>query len=231
MNDNLVIAIEQLSDELIISRIPDAPDHIFSRKFEKRMKKIIAGTYTPKIHITPKRITLKKLTVCLVAALLAILTFAMSVSAVRETIFNFFTQVFATHTLVKSEDDDVYPETIEEIYEITEGIEDYEMIQSESSPMELIYIYDNGKYRIRFTQTTKAYYDINVNTEGYDIVPIFIDDYEGIYLHMENQQYEYLSYDNEAYIISIGVTSYNSESEFGQNALINIAKSVQKVEN
>jgi hypothetical protein len=231
MNDNLILAIEQLSDEMILSKIPDAPDHIFSKKFEKRMKKIIAGTYTPKISITPKRITFKRLTVCVVAALLAILTFAMSVSAVRESIIRFITQVFSTYTIVKSDENAEYPETFEELYEITEGIDDYEVTQSYETPTEKVIVYDNGQYEIRFTQVFQKYYDVNINTEGYDIVPVEIGDIDGLYVYMIKQEVEYLSYDNGKYIITFTVSHYNTDNPFGQNALISMAESVQKVEN
>jgi hypothetical protein len=231
MNDSLIMAIEQLSDEMIIRKIPDAPNYVFSRKFEKRMKKIIAGTYAPKIYLTPKRITFKKLTACLVAAFVAIITLAMSVSAVRETIFNFFTQVIATHTVVQSDIDVSDPETFEDFYEITDGIDGYEVIDSYTTPSESVFVYDNGMYRIRFIQTIKKHYNIGINTEGYDIIPVYIGEYEGIYVNMKNQKHEYLSYDNKSYIISIGVTAYNSDLSIGQNALIDIAKSVKKVEN
>jgi hypothetical protein len=133
--------------------------------------------------------------------------------------------------VVQAEKDDISPESFEEYYEITDGIEGYEMIQSYSSPSEIIYIYDNGKYNILFCQNIKKYYDININTEGYEIIPVYIGDYEGIYVHMSKQNCEYLSYDNGSYVISISVASYNNEEPIGQNALINLAKSVQKVEN
>jgi hypothetical protein len=230
MNNNLAIAFEQLSDEMIISRIPDAPDHIFSRKFEKRMKKIIAGTYEPKIIITHKRNTVKKLTVLLAAALIALLTFAMSVSAVRETIFKFFTQVFATHTVVQADKNSVYPETLDEIYEITKGIEGYRVIQSNETPFDRVIVYDNGQYEIRFTQIIQKYYDNNINSERYEIIPVRIGDNEGIYINMLKQNLEYLSYDNGKYVITFTVYNYNNYP-IGQNALIEMAKSVQKVEN
>jgi hypothetical protein len=231
MNDNLIIAIEQLSDEMIIREIPNAPDHEFSRKFEKRMRRIIAGKYTPKIRITPKRITLKKLTICLVAAFVAIITLAMSVSAVREAIFSFLTQVFTTHTVVQSDIDEVAPETFMDFYEITADIDGYKLIDNYTTPSERVFVYDNGIYRIRFIQTIKKHYNIGINTEGYDIIPVYIGEYEGIYINMKNQKHEYLSYDNNSYVISIGVTRYSGELPIGQNALINIAKSVKKVEN
>jgi hypothetical protein len=230
MNDNLVIALESLSDEMIIDRIPDVPDHIFSRKFEKRMKRIISGTYSPKIHITQKRMTVKKLTVCLVAALLAIFTLAMSVSAVRETILKIITQVFATYTVVKSEDDDVYPETFEEIYEITEGVANYEVIETYETPAERVTIYDNGQRKIRFTQAIKKYYDVNINSEGYEMVTVNIGGNDGFYVDMTKQSAEYLFFDKGRYIITITVSNYESEYSIGKNALISLANSVQIVE-
>ncbi|MDR0919738.1 MAG: hypothetical protein LBM93_10945 [Oscillospiraceae bacterium] len=231
MNENLIMAIERLSDEMIISRIPDVPDHIFSRKFEKRMKKIIAGTYTPKIYITPKKMTAKKFAVCLVAAILAILTFAMSVSAVRESVIKFFTQIFSTYTVVQSFKEETYPTSFEDFYTISGGIDGYDLTDRYETETEITHIYDNGERKIKFKQILKEYYDINLNTEGYDVLTIKVGDNDGMYVNMTEQNLEYLSFDNGSYVISFSVKNYNSQSCIGQNALIDIANSVQKVEN
>jgi hypothetical protein len=231
MNENLAMAIELLSDEMILNKIPIAPDHKFSKRFEKRMRKIIAGNYSPNIRITPRPVSIKRLSVCLIAALLALITFAMSVSAVRETIINFFTQVFTTHTVVKSESDDVYPETIEEFYEIADGLDGYEIIDIFESPYENIIDYDNGKSKIRYKQIVKGQFKVNINTEGYELIPIKVGEHDGYYVDITIQKIEYLSFDNGSYDITILVTNYDNGNPIGQNALIDMANSVQKVEN
>jgi hypothetical protein len=225
------MAIELLSDEMILSKIPVASDHKFSKRFEKRMKKIIAGNYSLDIRITSKRISIKRLFVCLIAALLALITFAMSVSDVRETILRFFTQVFTTHTVVKSDTDDIYPETIAEYYEITAGLDGYDIIDSNTSPYERNITYDNGDIRLKYKQIVKKYFDINMNTEGYDVIPVKIGDFEGLYVDMSNQKIEYISFNNGSYVITILAISHNGSKTIGQYSLINLAKSVQKVEN
>jgi hypothetical protein len=225
------MAIELLSDEMILNKIPIAPDHVFSKKFEKRMKKIIAGNYSPDIRITPKRISIKRLSVCLIAALLALITFAMSVSAVRETILRFFTQVFTTHTVVKSDTDDSYPETIEEFYEITAGLDGYDLVYSFASQHERVIDYDNGQSRIRYKQIVEGQFSVNINTEDYELIPVKVGVHEGYYVNITDQKIEYISFDNGSYVITISVANYNNENSLGKYALINMANSVQKVEN
>ena len=75
---------------------------------------------------------------------------------------------------------------------------------------------------IDYKQYTKEMYDENINTENAEITFIDINGYEAIYF-IDNHNYSNIVWDNGDYIITLF-------SNVGKDALIDIAKSVQKVE-
>ena len=92
--------IKEYGANYIDERLIDNTPHKFSAEFERKMD-IIMGKSNKKVRITPKR-----LLIAIRAALLAVFIAAMSVSAVREALINFFMNIFDTHTVVQSIDDD-----------------------------------------------------------------------------------------------------------------------------
>ena len=111
---------EQISSafvEVLNERVPDLsdiPDHVFSERFENNMDKLIrkeAAHPWAVSHTAAKNL--------LIAAVIAVLLLllSISVSGIREPIFNFFTRHFKDH------DDIVFNNSgrteIDYIYEIT----------------------------------------------------------------------------------------------------------------
>lgn len=227
MNNNLHMAFEETAVERVINNVPQMPDHTFSKNFERKMKKLIKQGYKEpaKYH----KITLKRLFVCITAALIAAIIMAFSVGAVRNFFKNFFMEIFETHTDVQSIAYDDDPLDFADIYEITANISDYELILCSEDSSDRIYIYQNNNCRIYFTQSIKEYYDISVNTEGYDMETISVKGYEGFYVDMYNHYSKIVTWDNGDYILSIYVT-YDNEYDFSKDELITLAESVQKVE-
>ena len=201
----------------------DYTPHKFSPEFERKMN-ILMGKDSK-----PVKFTFKKLLIAVIAALLAVFIVAMSVSAVREAFFNFLIDIFDTHTVVQSVDDLDAPLDFTDKYEITADMSDYELVDFRESIFNRTYIYENENCTIYFEQNIKEYYRISVNTEGYDIESIYIDNCEGFYVNMYNQNGQILIWDNGDYVLSI-LVSCNSDYEFGKNELIDMANSVQKVE-
>lgn len=206
-------------DDAVINNTP----HKFSPEFEHKMNVLMGRSYK-NIKITPKRML-----IILTAALLAILTMAMSVSAVREAFKNFFANIFDTHTVVQSVDDRDTPLDFADKYEITADMSDYELVECNELISERKYIYENERFTVYFAQYIKEYYDIGINTEGYYMEKIFVNGCEGFYIDMSNQNMKLLSWDNGEYILSILVSCKNG-CVFGKNELIEMADSVQKVE-
>lgn len=223
MNNNLHMAFEETAVERVINDVPQAPDHTFSKDFERKMKKLM-GKPVFSGHISPKKVI-----IYVTAAIIAACVISMSISAVREVFINFITNVFSTHTEVNSVSDDSDPLDFTDIYEITANISDYELILCSEDSSDRIYIYQNNNCRIYFTQSIKEYYDISVNTEGYDMETISVKGYEGFYVDMYNHYSKIVTWDNGDYILSIYVT-YDNEYDFSKDELITLAESVQKVE-
>ncbi len=139
-------------------------EHNFSAKFERRMEKLIKRReklYYRLISTTGRR------AVCVAAAVILVLCFAMSFESVRAAVKEFFTTVFSDHIVME-----VYPEfaendpdTLEEIYEITALPEGFELVDSEVCSA---YAYENyvfEDYYINFGQNTKAAYSISLDNE------------------------------------------------------------------
>lgn len=206
-------------DESLIDNTP----HKFSPEFERKMD-ILMGKSNKKVRITPKR-----LLIAVTAALLAVFILAMSVSAVREAFINFFMNIFDTHTVVQSIDDKDAPLDFIDKYIITSDMSDFELVDFRKYISECEYTYENEHCTIYFTQSIKEYYHESVNTEGYEIESIYIDNCEGVYVNMYNQNGQILIWDNGDYVLSILVSCYN-DYVFGKDKLIDIANSVQKVE-
>ena len=195
--------------------------HVFSAKFEKKMKKLIKRrkkTYYRIINTVGKRVA------CAVLAfLVASSVTVLSVKALREAVADFFISIYEKFSTVQPiNEEDTAPLTIEEIYGITYGIEGYEIILEEKTDSRFFRIYVKDNIVIYFSQYIKDAYAPDINTENAEIITIDINGYSAMYF-LDNNDFHNLIWDNGEYIINI-------DSNCGKDALIDIAKSVQKVE-
>ncbi len=116
-----------------------------------------------------------------------------------------------------------YPEKIESHYEITYNLSEYTIERNELTEQEHILFYRKADKMICYYQITVAEYRKKYNTENAEIEHIDINEHDAIGF-LDNNGYYTLVWNNGEYIINIG-------SNIGKNALIEVAKSVQKVEN
>lgn len=214
MDKQLKKAFEETLEARIISTVPDMPDHRFSPQFERKMKRLAGGG-------APKKLTVRRLFVCVTAALIAAALAASSVSAVRDFFKRFFTETFSTHTAVQSADTAEAPETIEAVYtiDVPEGFE------TEDAFMSDIFcntVYRNNSEYIYFSQNVKSGFDVNVNTEDRTMEYIEINGCDGFIVDISNEV-SYISWDNGEYIFEIS-------GSIGKNELISVAETVQKAE-
>ncbi|MCM1329545.1 MAG: sigma-70 family RNA polymerase sigma factor [Ruminococcus sp.] len=217
------LIMEEYGANYIDDKLIDNTPHKFSPEFERKMD-ILMGKSHKKIKVTPKR-----LLIAVTAALLAVFTLAMSVSAFRTAFINFFMNIFDTHTVVQSVDDEGAPLEFTDKYEITADMSDFELVDFREYISDFEYTYENEHCKIYFTQYIKEYYDIAINTEGYSIEVIYIGGCEGFYVNMYNQNSQIISWDNGDYVLSI-LVSCDDDYEFSKDELIYMANSVQKVE-
>lgn len=196
--------------------------HTFSKKFERKMARLIRqqkSFYFPMIR-TPIRRTVT----IMVTVIIILSATVISVSALREAFVRFITEIFDTYTEVQTIQDDTAPESFEDIYVITNIPDGFEIVFQNDNITEapaLITEYRNSQQRIIFSQYIKSRYNVNVNTEGYEMVRIDINDNEGFMIDMVDDYY--IAWDNGDYIFEI-------DSNVGKDILTDMVNSVQKVE-
>ena len=195
--------------------------HEFSEKFEREANKLISRRKKPYFRMIN---TVGKRVAC-VAAILLIGTFTtvMNVEAARSAIAEFFIGVYEKFsTFISADNDNKAPEKIEQLYEITDGLEGFVVNWEITDDFNHNITYLNDPYIIDFKQSVKSAYDANWNTEDTTVESIMIDEYEAVYF-CDNHNYHHLLWSTDDYVFSIS-------TNVGKNALIDMSNSVQKVE-
>jgi len=204
-------------------RILDEADdsYVFSPKFERRMERLIRHRRKPYYRFT--NTVGKRVAVIISAFLMISFTTVMSVEALRTPFHDFITRIFSSHSEVRSFDDGGnYPETIESYYEITSDLSEYSVEREKLTEKERTINFRHDDIMISFHQIVVHGFSCNFNTEDAKIENIGINGHEAIGF-LDNHNYYTLIWNNGEYIIEIC-------SNIGKDALIDIAKSVQKVE-
>ena len=197
-----------------------ADEHEFSPEFEKKMKKLIKRRNKPYYRII--NTAGKRIACVAVIVLVASSVMIINVEALRNAFSDFFVSTYEKFSTIQPVEDDTAPTTLEEIYEITYNINDFKIDYYDENEYSRYITYVKDGIAIYFLQETKTMYNPNVNTEDAEILTIDINGHEAIYF-IDNNDYCNIIWDNGDYIISLG-------SNIGENTLIQIAKSVQKVE-
>lgn len=217
MDTQLKKAFEETLEARIISTVPDMPDHRFSPQFERKMKRLASGG-------APKKLTVRRLFICVTAALIAAALAASSVSAVRDFFKRFFTETFSTHTAVQSADTAEAPETIEAVFtiDVPEGFETVFEEQADEVTQFMVHEYEKDDKYIIFSQYSKKSFNVMVDTENQTMEYISVSGNEGYIIQLDDVSF-YISWDNGDYIFDI-------EGNIGKNQLIEIAETVKKAE-
>lgn len=216
MDTQLKKAFEETLEARIISTVPDVPDHRFSPQFERKMKRLASGGAS-------KKLTVRRLFICVTAALIAAALAASSVSAVRDFFKRFFTETFSTHTAVQSADTAEAPETIEAVYtiDVPEGFETEDAFMSDIFCNTVYRNKENNEYII-FNQNIRSAFDIYVNTENQTMEYVEINGCDGFIVDIGIDE-AYISWDNGEYVFEIS-------GNIGKSELIIISETVQKAE-
>ena len=205
---------ELLSEETV--------EHTFSPEFEEQMDKLIKRRRKPYYSII--NTVGKRVAVIILAFFIVSFTTVMSVEALRKPFLKFITNMFSTHSEIKSDPDDSkeYPKTIERKYGITKGVDGFtqEVLYDNNDIIQLQY--SNGNICIELEQQTVDSFGGYFNTEGATIEHIEINGNDATGW-IDNQNYYTLIWNNGEYVIEIS-------SNIGRDELIEIAKSVQKEE-
>ena len=217
-NEKFKSAIHKAMERDYRNLTKSSENHMFSPKFEKRMKRLIGRRNKPYYRIIN---TAAKRAACTAAAVLIVSSATiMSVDALRNAIIDFIVSVYEKFSIIFTEDKKA-PETIEEIYNITYDLNDYTIDYHEYNEIFRNTVYVKDDYVIDFSQYTKSAYNLLINTENAETTAIDINGNEAVYFY-DNHNYSHIIWDNGDYIIDIS-------SNIDKNALISIAKSVEKV--
>lgn len=205
---------QQLSEEVV--------EHTFSPEFEEQMDKLIKRRRKPYYSIV--NTVGKRVAVVILAFVMVSFTTIMSVEALRKPFLKFITNMFSTHSEIKSDPDDSkeYPKTIESKYDITNGVNGYgrDVLCDESSKVSLHY--SLGDNLIEFEQRVVDGFTGYYNTEDAAIEHIDINGHDAMGW-VDNHNYYNMIWNNGEYVIVIS-------SNISKSELIEMAKSVQKVE-
>ena len=197
-------------------------EHTFSPGFEKQMDKLIKRRKKPYYSLV--NTVGKRVAVVILAFVMVSFTTVMSVDALRKPFISFITNMFSSHSEIRSdpEDSKQYPATIESKYDITEGVDGYSREITLDNNSEVNLLYSQGDNSIELEQHIVDGFTGYYNTEGAAIEHIDINGHDAIGW-FDNHNYYHLIWNNGEYVIVIS-------SNIGRSELIGIAKSVQKVE-
>lgn len=211
---------EALVDEYL-GEIPEiTKPHKFSKKFEKKMNKLISRRNKPYykiINTAGKR-----------AALIAVITAAVtsavfSIEAVRVAFIDFFTNIFEKYSIIEPVNIDEAPLIIEDVYTITYDLSGYSIIDELKNELLYCIIYSNESTSINFRQHIKYdFLNSEWNTEETIINEIYINGKQAIY-YTDNNGFKTIIWDNGDYIFVIS-------ANIDDSMLIEIAQSVKKAD-
>ena len=147
-------------------------EHEFSPEFEKKMKKLINRRRKPYYRII--NTAGKKVACAAVIVIAASSVTIMNVDALRNVFSDFFIGIYEKFSTVQPVEDTA-PDTLEEIYEITYNLEDFDIIYEELNEYRHDIYYAKDDIVIYFKQCTKDMYDLDVNTENAEILTVDIN--------------------------------------------------------
>lgn len=227
MNE-LKTALENTMNRQIAEYEKDLEDYEFSRRFERKINRLIKSMSGGRLVFYGRSIPLRKL---VQAALLVVILAVLATAAYAAISWSSFrVDSYDIYSLVKKTDIANAPLTLEERYEIGADLSGYrsEIIVEEDCVINILYTNKRNSGRsFTFFQMTKSSLQENrLDTEGFLQAPTAIDvnGCTGIYFQSRNGSH-YVLWDNGNYFIEI-----SASNAFSKDELISICNSVQKAE-
>lgn len=212
------------AEKIRLSQIPSNSDinWIPSAKFEKKVQKLIKHSkrdYWYLINTSFKRAAV------IVATILVLLGFSMSIKAIREPVVRFIIETYEKYTNIFFGNDDTdlnLPRTIEQKYTITAIPEGYTFLSMEEMPLNRKLIWRNkDNEEIIFNQGVLYNANMTIDTEDSSYEYVMVDSYNAIYLTKWNMQI--IIWENGIYKFSI-----NCSTSISYEELIDIAESLSE---
>ncbi|MVB09685.1 hypothetical protein CAFE_03500 [Caprobacter fermentans] len=158
------------ADRMFLDSLPsdDEINHVFSKRFERHMKKLIqkcsSGKTTAKSHIVRKR------WIAILVSVIMVFSMALSVSAVRQSIYRFVSQIYEKYTQIlfsqtsSSQTDSLVFEAYIPSY-IPDG---FQLVHQEKNDIVMLE-YEKGKDFVSYDQEPLENVSARINTEGVKI--------------------------------------------------------------
>lgn len=211
-----------------IAEYEKLPDHIFSRRFERKMKKLL---YTPQpvFQLNGRHIPLRKSVVIAMLAVILAVLITGAAFAVYRLWEQYRIEDNGLFSMLYITDIENAPKTLEEEYRIGADMSGYaeRVIQDDEYCYLVEYTLPDSKVTIIFSQATKEFSEqAMINTENALITPteITINGCKGFYF-MTYYGSHYVLWDNGDYIVDMSAYGISKDE------LISLAETVQKVEN
>lgn len=228
MNEQDIFAMALQSElERDIAEYQEIPDHSFSRRFERRMKKLL---YTPQpaFELGGRRIPLRRSVVIAVLAIFMSALLMGATLAVYKLWEQYHIEDSGLFSMLYITDIENAPKTLEEEYRIGADMSGYtqRVVQDDEYCYMVEYSMPDSDKTVIFSQTTKEFSEqAMINTENALVMPveITVNGYKGCYF-MTYYGSHYILWDNGNYIIDM------SAYGIGKDELILLAETVQKVE-
>ncbi len=231
MNENI---LKSILEEMLIedfSQLGELPEHKFSRRHERNIKKIF-GLYdsnTVSLHAKsviypektqPFRWNRRTVIIALVIVFLAALA---GCAAVIYSLGGFKTDVQNDNTQLFPIDVEDCPQIIEHVYGLSNLPEGFELLEHfETDTMNYTsYINSVTEQTIVISQSVKTKFNPHYNTERFELEEIMIGEHTGVCL---GEKSVVIAWDNGDYILEV-LANLNKEEA------INLAKNIKIIEN
>lgn len=232
MNEITLDEILVAAHDVEFSQYDNVPEHTFSRKHNRVMKRIFKAyarkTALLRSDITEQRNEIshfrwnrKTIIVVFMIIFLAALT---GCTAVIYYLGGFRMDVQADNTQLFPIDLTSCPQSIEEVYYLPDLPNEFELLEENRSDISVFALYINGKTgkTITFHQSIKTAFEPHYNTEYSDFEEISIGEHKGIGL--EGKMGYIVAWDNGDYILEL-------LADLSKSEVVTLAKSAKVFEN
>lgn len=220
-------SLQKYGDDYIDDSEIDYTKHKFSSRFKKNMKILMKESRAA--HKYPK-LTFRRMVTVAAAAAVFVSTAAITVVAQRDLFGGLKMKSEVTHTEIKGDSSTAASSVFDEKLVITADMSDFELTSSSEDVASIEYIYNCGDCEVIYWQNILETYSGTVNTENANEVDIVdINGADGFYVDMITDA-KYIGWIQDGYYCEI-LVRWDHMDIADKNRIIEMAKSVQKVEN
>lgn len=232
MSESILRAVLEESAQLEWDRYDNMPEHIFSKKHERSMKRIFKlfekNRCKFESHLLSKpnhnfsftkKTVLGLVTIIFLAALAGCAVMYFVSNSFRGKVNNDNTELFVINT-------ENCPSTIEDIYYLSDLSDNFEVLSTNSTPFfeHISYLNKVTNQSISFNQWVKTEYgSSHYDTESQNFEEIKVNEHYGLCLAYSSQDYNYTNivWDNGDYILELyGETSKNELYDLAKTAKV-----------